>query len=565
MPNARTAPLSDAQIGRALRRVLAETRGYEVVRLAGNDVQPYAVVRQHEARGQHASTADDVVFSAERLELLIEELLDEELETGRELAIDELFDDDDHGMNLTSVSLGTLAAALHFAPGAPIQRELLYAVSAVATPHAEDEDDDEDDEAFWENQPALQGALPLHQRFPRPGFLLARACVEHLLDAGILVPLSDSSLMLDTRFQPADSMNALRVGQALAEQALLAVVPSLFNANQAETLQRIEPHLRHVTDRALPQATPNAMGLALLCADYYATVSPDRDLLRHYMTQGCAVLDLIFEDIDPAILPWLANDLYGLAKVAHDAGMLDTAAIGYARSFELRLHIDLDDHDLLFGSAIAPLGMTSAMHWVVAELAVATALEQGDQATAQRVLRLVQEADDGEDDPIEQWKAVYLESRLALTAGKVTTARHGLEAIVAWGEANADDLDHLLLIVDVLLVAWIELARLEVREGAVARAADRIAWAAGALDNPTLQAVYPDGSSDPNDTRHRLRTRLLEAQAWIAWAQGQPEAARAALQEAIRLISFALGAETAEGRHLAAQQARVESGEGPQL
>ncbi|GAB4448934.1 MAG: hypothetical protein OHK0015_53890 [Chloroflexi bacterium OHK40] len=566
MPKAHTSTLSDEQIGRALRRVLVETRGYELVRLADDDEQPYAVVRQREARGRQAYTADDAVISAANLELLIGELLEEELETGRELAIDELFDDDEHGINLTGVSLGTLAAALHFAPGAPIQRELLYAVSAVATRHAdEDDEDDEDDDVIQEDQPAFRAALPLHRRFPRPGFLLAEACVEHLLDAGILVPLSDSSLMLDKRFQPADSMNALRVGQALAEQALLAVVPSLFDASQTETLQRMEPHLRHVTDRALPRATTNAMGLALLCADYYATVSPDRDLLRHYMTQGCAVLDLVFAEIDPDMIPWLANDLYGLAKVSHDAGMLDTAAIGYARSFELRLQVDLDDLDLLFGSASAPLGMTSAMHWVVAELAVATALEQGDQATAQRVLRLVHEAVDGEDDPIEQWKAVYLESRLALAADKVATARGGLEAIVAWGEANADDLDYLLMTVDFLLVAWVELARLELREGGVVRAAALIAWAAGSLDNPAFQAMYPDRSSDPNDTRHRLRARLLEAQAWIAWAQGQPEAARVALQEALRLISFALGAETAEGRHLAAQHARVAAGERPQL
>jgi hypothetical protein len=65
---------------------------------------------------------------------------------------------------------------------------------------------------------------------------------------------------------------------SLAGQALLAIVPALFDARQTEELRRLEAHLRHVTDRALPWAATSGVGLALLCADYYATVAPDRDI-----------------------------------------------------------------------------------------------------------------------------------------------------------------------------------------------------------------------------------------------------------------------------------------------
>ncbi|NTU85139.1 MAG: hypothetical protein HGA45_38225 [Chloroflexales bacterium] len=133
--------------------------------------------------------------------------------------------------------------------------------------------------------------------------MLANACIDHLLHGGIFVRLSDDSVLLHADLQPSDGADALRVGQALAEQALLAIVPALFDAGQTEELRRLEAHLRHVTDRALPRAATSSVGLALLCADYYAMVSPDCDLLRHYMTQGCAALDLRLGQFDPAISP----------------------------------------------------------------------------------------------------------------------------------------------------------------------------------------------------------------------------------------------------------------------
>jgi hypothetical protein len=119
------------------------------------------------------------------------------------------------------------------------------------------------------------------------------------------------------------------------------------------------------------------------------------------------------------------------------------------------------------------------------------------------------------------------------------------------------------MIVDFLLVAWITLARMELRDGAILQAAALVQQARTMLDTTSLQALYPDRDDDPNDTRHRLRTRLLEAQALVAWAQGRPTIAREALSAALPLITFAVGVETVEGRHIAAQLARVESGAGP--
>lgn len=555
MPRPRSAAISDAQIGRAFRDALAFSRGWDIVRLDDDD-EPYGMVAQRDGGTPTPRSAGEAELSAPSLELLIQALLEEELETGRALALDELFDDDEHGFNLNGISLGTLATAMHLAPGAPIPRELLAAVNAVAAPQEMSywSEDDEDDEA-----PA---GLTLHG-FPRPGFMLANACIDHLLRGGIFVRLSDDSVLLDAELQPREGADAMRVGQALAEQALLAIVPALFDAGQTEELHRLEAHLRHVTDRALPRAATSSVGLALLCADYYATVAPDRDLLRHYMTQGCAALDLRLDQLDQAIIPQLVNDLYGLAKVAQDAGMLDTAAIGYARSFELRQHVDLDELDTLESIINKPATMTGSMHAVIAELAVVTALEHGDTATAQRVLQVMRAAAEDEDDPITRWQTVYLKALIARAAGETAAARLGLEAIVAWGVAHAGDLDDRLMIVDFLLVAWVELARLELQEGNQARAAELVVWAESAIDYPALQSLYPDRPDDPNDTRHRLRARLLEAQAWVAWAQGQPETAASAVEEALRLITFALGAETVEGRHLATQCERIAAGEGP--
>jgi hypothetical protein len=82
-------------------------------------------------------------------------------------------------------------------------------------------------------------------------------------------------------------------------------------------------------------------------------------------------------------------------------------------------------------------------------------------------------------------------------------------------------------VVDYLLVACIELARLELRSGMEAPAERLLSWAAEVLAG---QATGGDTSAallDPNDTRHRLRARLCEAQALLAAHQGDRPLARA--------------------------------------
>lgn len=110
--------------------------------------------------------------------------------------------------------------------------------------------------------------------------------------------------------------------------------------------------------------------------------------------------------------------------------------------------------------------------------------------------------------------------------------------------------DDLVPVVDYLLVACIELARLELRSGAEAPAARLLSWAEEVLAG---QATRGDTSAEllnPNDTRHRLRARLCEAQAQLAAHQGDRQTALGLLETALRHISYALGQASAEARQL---------------
>jgi hypothetical protein len=78
-------------------------------------------------------TGVEIRLSAPTLEGLIEGVVGEAEELGRNLAIDQLFDDEDAGFNINGLSLGTLVTAMQLAPGVPIPRELLYAVNARPT------------------------------------------------------------------------------------------------------------------------------------------------------------------------------------------------------------------------------------------------------------------------------------------------------------------------------------------------------------------------------------------------------------------------------------------------
>jgi hypothetical protein len=193
-------------------------------------------------------------------------LLQEELEIGRALAIDELFEDPEHGFNLNGISLGTLAAAMQLAPGAPIPRDLLYAVSADAAPEAREEWDAESDGGDTGDTDDTH-TPSLTMRFSRPALFLAHAAVDHLIVGGILVEASDDSLLLNANLHGRDDNNPLRVGQALAEQALLSIVPHLFDTQNTTMLRQIEAHLRHVTDRGrhIPERAQRAGRSDLRC------------------------------------------------------------------------------------------------------------------------------------------------------------------------------------------------------------------------------------------------------------------------------------------------------------
>jgi hypothetical protein len=471
------------------------------------------------------------------LEDLIEGLLGEAEDLGRDLAIDQLFDDEDAGFNMNGLSLGTLVTAMQLAPGAPIPRKLLYAVNAHVQPPARDDGDPD-------AEPDLDDGV---HYFSHAALVLADETIEHLRRVGMFVRHPDDMLVFHESLPTTPNPAAPQIGLAFAEQALLELVPHLFNAQNDALLRRVQPHLRHVTDQLLPLATPNAMALAFLVADYYTTVDPDRDLLRHYATQSCAILDLVIDRLEPGRISWLAHDLYGLAKVAQDVEMDDIAQIAYVRSFELRWRpksdADEDDEDLVALLSGSPTD-TAAMDWIIAELAVATSLACGDTSAARRIADQVRARAEAEIDLIAIRQADYLLALIEQAQGETEQAVQRLYRVVGWCQDVADDPNDLLMVVDLLLVAFIELARLELRAGAVERAERLLDWAAAALDSDAVRDLSPDDPNDPNDTRHRLRARLYEAQALVAWTDGTRETVATLLREAHRLVIFSLGADT---------------------
>lgn len=207
----------------------------------------------------------------------------------------------------------------------------------------------------------------------------------------------------------------------------------------------------------------------------------------------------------------LANDLYGLAKVAQDAELLDVAQIAYVRSAELRLRGDDDaddEDDDLFSLLIDPPGGPPAMDWVVIELAVTSSLERGEQGDARRLAGLLQERAEAAGDRVGARQAEYLTALIELVRGEVEQAHHHLYRIVGWCMDAAASGDDLVPVVDYLLVACIELARLELRSGMEAPAERLLTWAAEVLAG---QATSGDTSAellDPNDTCNRLRAAL---------------------------------------------------------
>jgi hypothetical protein len=336
MQNQSKPAISDAQLGRVLRRYLADYRDCAIRKLPGERDEPYVLVALARDGEEGGRTADEVQLSAPTLEALIDALLGEATDLGRDLAISELFEDEAAGFDLNGLSMGTLATATHLAPGVALPRVLLYAVNATIQPLALYNDAAETDETAQATNTGASLALRL---FTYPALRLAEATIEHLCESGALLQQTDDSLLLAESLRPIEEHLVAGMGLALAQRALLGLVPPLFAGNHSEELRHIQPHLRYVTDQVLPLATPNAMALAFLTADYYTTIEPDLDLLRYYTIQGCAILDLVIEELEPAVVPYLAHDLYGLAKVAQDAGMHDVAQIAYVRSFEVSVQV----------------------------------------------------------------------------------------------------------------------------------------------------------------------------------------------------------------------------------
>jgi hypothetical protein len=547
--------VTDAQLGRALREYLATTRGLAVVRDDTDDLPPFRLVRDDRPEGAAPWEVVTVRHTARSLFTLLDEFFNDVEATGHDVALDELFEDADDGFDLNGLSLGTFAVATQLAPGAPIPRELLTAVNAYLEPRAP-----------GEPEPKLASPEPQEWAsvaFVHPARRLAEATVEHLCDGGVFLRATDDFILVHPDIGANVERTTQRIAQALVEQAVIAVAAQLFADKQHALLRRLQPHLTFVTDQRLLLATPRAMTLAFLCADYYTTVEPDLERLRHYVTQGCAVLDLVIDALDPMILPWIAHDLYGLAKVAHDAGMLDVAQLAYVRSFELRWRrqdaggAESEDDDDWGSILLAPASSSPAMDWVVAELALDRSLETDQIATARSIPETVRRRAEAEGDLIGLRQAEYLRARIAAWQGEEQAAIERLYRIVGWCYDRSNDPGELVQLVDGLLVVFIELARLEVSAGGTERAERLLTWAANALDSAFVQENIPDQPDNPNDTRHRLRARLLQTQAVLAAAQRDHERAMQYFEAAQRLIHFALGESTAEAQQLAQQSAAL--------
>ncbi|MEI7769812.1 MAG: hypothetical protein WCI67_07490 [Chloroflexales bacterium] len=557
MPGRTKRTITDTDLGRALRHYLAGFRDLTIVKLAADVPEPFILVPRDDSRSDPERTADEARASGRSLEMLLDGLFGEIEDLGRDLAIHELFDNGQAGFNLNGLSLGTFAAALHLAPDAPIPRELLSAITAAVLPGT-----------YISEEQEATDLIELEPFFTHSAAVFAEATVEHLVEAGVLEYAEDDMVRLNPRLRPVGNGPLDRMGLALAEEALLSLGPRLFLDKEVPLLQRVRPHLERVTDQVLPFATPNAMVLALLAADYYTTVETDDDRLRHYVSQGCTVLDLVIDQLDRALVRRLANDLYGLAKVAQDAGLRDVAQIAYVRSAELRLRgddgaddEDDDEDDTLFSLLIGPPGGPPAMDWVVIELAVTSSLERGEQGDARRLVGLLQERAEAAGDRVGMRQAEYLTALIELSSGEVEQARHRLYRIVGWCMDAAACGDDLVPVVDYLLVACIELARLELRSGVEAPAARLLSWAEEVLAS---QATRGDTSAEllnPNDTRHRLRARLCEAQALLAAHQGDRQTALGLFETALRHISYALGHASDEARHLTRQVDRLQRGD----
>jgi hypothetical protein len=264
MPPSAKHTITDAQLGQALRRYLTEFRELEILKLPGTHAEPYVIVPRDDARNEQERTSEEAELSAPKLITLLDELFNDELDTGRALGVDELFDDDEgmSGFVLDGLSMGTVAAALHFAPHTPMPHALLAAVTAAVIPG-------HDPDVVWNDEPLPQ-AEPSHNSplFAHAPHVFAHAIIDHLVAWNILQDHNPTSVMLNEAFRPPQFVGLERLGSVLATSALLGLAPRLFRDDHA-LLREVLPHLEQVTNHMLPQANPSAMALAFLTADYY--------------------------------------------------------------------------------------------------------------------------------------------------------------------------------------------------------------------------------------------------------------------------------------------------------
>jgi tetratricopeptide (TPR) repeat protein len=185
---------------------------------------------------------------------------------------DSIFSPDFTAASYEMVSQGVelVAAALHFAPNVPIPHELLVATAL---------DDPSDMEDVQKVEAVVRSVLSM-------------------VEQGILEATPDGEIIVSTMFQEgiARTIQALDmpliIGQERAEQALIMLVPDLFqDPDGVWLLEAIEPHLRHVTTVAQGRSDLNAISLSIVLARYLIWAEEPHQV-QQTIEQLFALLDL---------------------------------------------------------------------------------------------------------------------------------------------------------------------------------------------------------------------------------------------------------------------------------
>ena len=202
-----------------------------------------------------------------------------------------------------------LACAASLAPGEPIPRDLLLAVSPQPQP------------TRWTR---LRHRLRLNRSLFTTGVDLrpARAALDRLLQLGFLSPASNQTLLLHGRVAEFVLGQAEVAGaQAAVEQALMTALSGrVEHAGYLGPLPTLAAHLRHVTDRARPRRDTTA---ASLCNQlgYYLHERGDYPAARNYLQEALAIRRRLLGPEHPAT----ATTLNNLGLLLQDMGNHDDA------------------------------------------------------------------------------------------------------------------------------------------------------------------------------------------------------------------------------------------------